>query len=282
MNGNLILETTSTKVSIGTLMDINSCRYVNKPLQPRNTTSRSTCNQQKDLETNSEKQQSNHTPEYTSDAHGSRVSSQKYASVPTILPGQPETPFSYPQLRETSQPISVRGVRFENVINGFGAVMPQMYSAQSGLSPLPSPGAASHSQSFAYLNPFHQADHQPTNYQSFCDLLDQRIGCTMNQHDNKQGQKQEKFDDREHASFTNDQSPNSGYYNGYTSLHHSIGSGDVGKINLMSVVNATSDAASEDGVHVHESGSSRSMQREAALTKFRLKRKERCFEKKVC
>ncbi|XP_047963515.1 two-component response regulator-like APRR5 isoform X2 [Salvia hispanica] len=254
-------------------------RYVNKPLQRRNSTSRSTCNQQKDLGTNSEKQQSNHTPEYTSDAHGSRISSQKYASVTGTRTGLPETPFCYPQLRENSQPIPARGVGFENVINGFGAVMPQMYSAQSGLSPLPSPGAASHKQSFAYLN--HQADHQPTNSQSFRDLLDQRVSCTMEQTDNKQGQKHKTFEDRGHFSFANDQSPNSGCYNGYTSHHQSIGSGAIGQINSISVVDATSDAASEEGAQVHESDSSRSMQREVALTKFRLKRKERCFEKKV-
>ncbi|XP_042063908.1 two-component response regulator-like APRR5 isoform X5 [Salvia splendens] len=254
-------------------------RYVNKSLP--NSTSRSTCNQQKDLETNSEKQQSNHTPEYTSDAHGSRISSQKYASVTGIQPELPETPFSDPQLKETSQPFPVRGVRFENVINGSGAVMPEMHSAQSGLSPLPSPGAASNSQPFAYSNPFHQADHQPANSQSVRDLLDQRINCTMHQTDNKQGQEQETFEDTGHVSFANDQSRNSGFYNSYTSHHHSIGSGDIGKINSISVVNATSDAASEDGVHVHDSTSSRSVQREAALTKFRLKRKERCFEKKV-
>ncbi|KAL1565483.1 two-component response regulator-like APRR5 isoform X4 [Salvia divinorum] len=256
-------------------------RYVNKSLQP-NSTSRSTCNQQKDIETNSEKQQSNHTPEYTSDAHGSRISSQKYASVTRIQPELPETPFSDPQLKETSQPFPVRGVRFESVINGLGSVMPEMHSAQSGLSPVPSPGAASNSQPFAHSNPFRQADHQPANSQSVRDLLDQRINCTMHQTDNnKQGQEQETFEDTGHVSFANDQSRNSGFYNGYTSHHHSIGSGDIGKTNSISVVNATSDAASEDGVHVHDSTSSRSVQREAALTKFRLKRKERCFEKKV-
>ncbi|KAL1550644.1 two-component response regulator-like APRR5 isoform X1 [Salvia divinorum] len=253
-------------------------RYVNKPLQHRNSTSRSTCNQQKDLGTNSEKQQSNHTPEYTSDAHGSRISSQKYASVAGTRPGLPETLIFYPQLREKSQPIPARGVGFENVINGFGAVMPQMFSLESA-QPLPSPGAAGHSQSFAYLNSFHQADHQPTN--SFRELLDQRISCTMEQADNKQGQKQKTFEDRGRVSFANDQSPNSGFYNGYTSHHQNIGSGAIGQINSISVVDATSDAASEEGAQVHESDSSRSVQREAALTKFRLKRKERCFEKKV-
>lgn len=257
-------------------------RYVTKPLQPRNSTSPSTCNQQKDLETNSEKQQSNHTPESNSDAHGSRICSQKYASETGILPGLPETTFSYPQLRETSQPIPVRGVRFEKAIKGFGSVMPQMFYAQSGLSPLASPGTASHSQSFTYLNPFHPADHpQPTTSQNFHNLHDQRNSCPMDQTDNKQGQKLENLEDRGHVSFSNDQSPNSGFYSGYTSHHQSTGSGDNGKFNSISVVKATSDAAGEVGFHVHESGSHRFMQREAALTKFRLKRKERCFDKKV-
>lgn len=266
----------------GSLMDKNSCRYVNKPFQLRNSTSPSTCNQQKDLETNSEKQQSNHTPEYNSDTHGSRISSQKYASATGILPGLPEATFSYPHLREPSQPIPVRGVRFENVTNGFNAMMPQMYCAQSSLSPLPSSGTASHSQSFTYLNPFNPSDCQPTNSQNFQNLLDQRISCTMDQTDNKQGQKLENLEDRGRVSFANDQSPNSGFYSGYTSHRHSTGSGDNGKINSMSAVKATSDPASEEGLHVHESASHRSMQREVALTKFRLKRKERCFEKKVC
>lgn len=273
MTGNLFPETSSKRIH-------NSCRYVNKPFQLRNSTSPSTGNQQKDLETNSEKQQSNHTPEYNSDAHGPRISSQKYASATGILPVLPEANFSYPQLRELFQPIPVRGVRFENVTNGFGAMMPQMYCVQSNQSSLRSPGTASHSQSLTYLNP---SDRQPTNSPNLQNLVDQRISCNMDQADNKQGQKLEHLEDKGHVSFANDhQSPNSGFYSGYSSRHQSIGSGENGKINSISVVKATSEAASEEGLHVQESASHRSMQREAALTKFRLKRKERCFEKKVC
>jgi hypothetical protein len=42
-----------------------------------------------------------------------------------------------------------------------------------------------------------------------------------------------------------------------------------------------SESKNEEGAFTH-SYSHRSIQREAALTKFRLKRKERCYEKKVC
>lgn len=244
-------------------------------MQPRNSTSPSTCNQQKDHETNSEKQQSNHTPDYTSDAHGSKISSQKYVSVARIQPGLPETTFSYPQQREISQPIPVRGVRFENVIHGFSTVRPQMYS------PLPSPGTASHSPSFTQLNPFYPSDRQHSSSQQFHNLLDQRISCTIDQTDSKQGQKLENLEDRGHVSPVNNQSANSGFYSGYTSHHHSTGCGGNGKINSISVVKAISDIATEEGFHAHEGASLQSMQREVALTKFRLKRKERCFEKKV-
>lgn len=42
-----------------------------------------------------------------------------------------------------------------------------------------------------------------------------------------------------------------------------------------------SDSSSDNPLNQQSSGSERSAQREAALMKFRLKRKERCFEKKV-
>ncbi|KAL8534680.1 hypothetical protein ACS0TY_010635 [Phlomoides rotata] len=179
--------------------------YKNKPLHTKNSTSPSTCNQQKDYETNSEKQQSNHTPDSNSDAHGSKISPQKCVPVARIQSGLPETTFSHPQLRVISQPVPVRGVKFENRINGFGLVIPQQY----------------------------------------------------------------------------DQSGNSGFYSGYTSHYHSIGSGGNGNMHSNVVANASSETAAEEGIHVHEGGSHQYMQREAALTKFRMKRKDRCFEKKV-
>ncbi|KAI3471267.1 hypothetical protein Pfo_027930 [Paulownia fortunei] len=253
-------------------------RYVNKPLQAQKSTSPSTCNQQKDNETNSEKQLSNHTPDYNSDTRGPKISSQKQVSVATIQPGLPEATFSYPQQREISQPIPVRGVRFGNVINGFGSVMPQMNCAQSGLSPLPSPGTANHSQSSTQFNPFYPSDRQPLSSQQFHNLIDQSISNTV---DNKQGQKLENLEDGGHVSPANDQSATSSFYNGHTSHHHSTGSGSNGKINSLSVVKAMSECGNEEGFHVHEGASHRSIQREAALTKFRLKRKDRCFDKKV-
>lgn len=245
----------------------NSCRYKNKPFHLNNPTSPSTCNQQKDYETNSEKQQSNHTPDYNSDAHGSKISPQKYVPVATIQSGLPETSFTHPQLRVISQPVPVRALKFENIINGFGTIIPQLYCAQSVPSLLPS-----QSPSFTHLNPFYPLNHQPSSSQQFHNVLDHRLNSNTDPSDYKQGQTSENLKDRA----ANDQSGNSGFYSGH---YQSIGSGGNGNMNSNLVANASSDTAAEE---VNEGASHRYMQREAALTKFRMKRKDRCFEKKVC
>ncbi|KAK6118508.1 hypothetical protein DH2020_047775 [Rehmannia glutinosa] len=209
-------------------------RYINKPFQARNSVSSSTCNQHKDRETNPEKQLSNHTPDYNFDT-------PKLISVAT---------FPYPQQREISQPIPVKGVRFENTINGFVSITPQMYS----------PCNVNPSQSCPQSHPFyHPLDGQHSiSHQT----LDRRISNTntIDQTDDRQGQKMENFEDRDYFSPTNDQSGNSSFYNGNSNV----------KINN-----------DEEGFVVQEGACNRSLLREAALNKFRQKRKDRCFEKKV-
>lgn len=259
------------------------CRYINKPLQLSKSTSPSTCNQQKDHETNSEKQPSNHIPDYNSDIHGPIINSPKHVSMATIQTGRPEFTFSYSQNREISHPIPVRGVRFENVISAYGSVMPSTYSAQSGSSPLPSPGTTHHSESFPQSNPFYPSDRQTLSSQQLHGLVDQRISNSIDQTENKMGNKLEDLEDRGHISPGYDQSANSSFCNGNISHHQSTGSGSNGKIDAISVIKAPSECGSgnEESFHLHEGASHRSVQREAALTKFRLKRKDRCFEKKV-
>ncbi|KAK4431258.1 Two-component response regulator-like APRR5 [Sesamum alatum] len=252
-------------------------RYINKPLAVRNCTSPSTCNQPKDHDKNSEKQQSR---DHNSDSHGPTISSQKHVSVATVQTGQPEMTFSYSQNREVSHPIPVRGVGFENIIKDYGSVMPPTYCAKSGQSPLPSPGGAHHSESIPRKNPFYSSDCRPSNSQQFHNLMDQRISDAIDQTDNKHGHKLENLEDPGHASPANDQSGNSSFCNSNIS-HHQTGSGSNSKINVISGNKTPSESGNEESFHVHEGSSQRSMQREAALTKFRMKRKDRCFEKKV-
>ncbi|PIM97872.1 hypothetical protein CDL12_29652 [Handroanthus impetiginosus] len=239
-------------------------RYISKPLPLRNSTSpKGYNNQQKDQETNSGTQLSNQNPGYNSDARAPTIASEKHDSTPA---------FSYPENKEISHPIPVRGVRVENVVNTYASVMPSMYSSQSGPSPLPSPGAWRQSESLSQLDKFYPTDP--------C-LVDQRISSSVDQMDEKQAEKVENLEDQGLVSPGNDhQSGNSSFCNGNIGHHQSTGSASNGDINF-SVVKVQQECGNEESFHVHDRASRRSVQREAALTKFRLKRKDRCFEKKV-
>ncbi|XP_073064226.1 two-component response regulator-like APRR5 isoform X2 [Primulina eburnea] len=260
-------------------------RYKNKPLQPSYSKSPSTCNnnqQQKGQEANSEKQQSNHIPEYNSDTHGPTMTYQKHVSVANIQSGQPEITSSYSLQRHTSLPIPVKGVRFDNAINSYGSVMPSLYCPQTSPAPLPSPGSAHHTEPLIpHLGSFYSLDRQSLISKQFQNHMDQRMSNAFDQIDNRQGRKLENLDHRGHSYPENDQIGNNSFCNGNISQHYNKCSGKNSDINLTSVVKGTSECGIEEAVHVYEGASYRSVEREAALTKFRMKRKDRCFEKKV-
>ncbi|XP_073123960.1 two-component response regulator-like APRR5 [Henckelia pumila] len=257
-------------------------RYKNKPLQPSDSISPSTCNNnQQNQEANSEKQQSNHIPDYNSDTHGPTITSQKHVSVANIQSGQPEIGLSYPLQSNASLPIPVKGLRFDNAINSYGSVMPAIYCSQTSLSPLPSPGSAPHSEPFPHLGSFYSLERQSSISKQFQNIMDQRMSNAIDQRDNQQSRKLENLDHQGHIYPEHDQTGNNGFCNGNISQHYSKCSGKNGDINLTSVVKAMSECGNEEAFNVYEGTSHRSMQREAALTKFRLKRKDRCFEKKV-
>ncbi|XP_051121782.1 two-component response regulator-like APRR5 isoform X2 [Andrographis paniculata] len=231
-------------------------RYIGKPLQSRNSTSPSTCNQHKDRETNSDRQVSNQAPDYNSDTHAA-----------SFQPGLRKVPFPYNQQTEISPPIPVSGVKgFGNVVNGLSPMMPQVSRVPSGLSPLPNPTTATYPRHFPQLsnNPFYQAAYRPSSSPQFNNLLDQGT-------DSKRDQKLENLDQCHlHASSANNNDQSGGNSSSFYNGHH-----------YNSMINSMPECGSEDGFHVQEGASHRAIQREVALTKFRMKRKERCFEKKV-
>ncbi|CAL1366529.1 unnamed protein product [Linum trigynum] len=106
----------------------------------------------------------------------------------------------------------------------------------------------------------------------------------------KQDHKQE---DWRHVSSATDQSGSSSFCNGavnhfnssmYSSMGYGSTSGSMSNADQVGMVNggAAADSQNVEGLFTHIPNSHhRSMLREAALNKFRLKRKERCFEKKV-
>ncbi|XP_073144579.1 two-component response regulator-like APRR5 [Henckelia pumila] len=161
-----------------------------------------------------------------------------------------------PHKNESPLPIQVKGIRFENVIRTRDFAMP----------------TANHSESFRRMNQLHPSNSPSSSSQQIKNLKDQKIDDVIDLTDTKQDQKLEIMGDMEELCPENDQSANNSLCVGNTSLH---------PINEGSAIKAASEHVNEEGFNVYEGSSHRTLQREEALKKFRLKRKERCFEKKV-
>ncbi|GMH08825.1 hypothetical protein Nepgr_010665 [Nepenthes gracilis] len=99
----------------------------------------------------------------------------------------------------------------------------------------------------------------------------------------RQEQKLESLEDLTHSSSATNQIGMSSFCGGGLNHLSRMGSicGSNGNVNSGAAPRAASDSGNEGGLVAHDGNSQRSVQREAALTKFRLKRKERCYEKKV-
>lgn len=247
-------------------------------MQSNYSTLPSTRNQQKDQKINSDKQ-SYQTLDHNSDTHGPTPCPHKHVTPATRQPEQAKLTFPYHQQTGLSQPTPIRGARIDTLSNGYGSAMPPMppvFCIQSGQSPQQSPGTVGTIESSPPLNPYYQLNHQNGSSQHFQNM-DRRIDDAANQAHYKLGPT---LEDWGHKSSATDQSANGSFCNG-PNHPHSMDSGSNGKINAVSDVKASSECGNEEGFIVQEGTSHRSGQREAALTKFRLKRKDRCFEKKV-
>lgn len=201
--------------------------------------------------------------------------------------GHTEVSFTSPQLGM----IPVTGLQFENVCSGYGQFFPS-FCTQSSLSPVWSPISASQREkSPSAVNASSHSDPEiQTSEQGY-----QRSEETSNKSVDETKQEQNKLElveELKPSSLAADPSPGGGFCK---SMADHTNSGAHGSLCGRSDGSATSAAACEkntaseglndNGHFVHErlSGmdSLRISQREAALTKFRMKRKDRCFEKKV-
>uniref|UniRef100_A0A5B7AAQ9 Putative two-component response regulator-like APRR5 isoform X1 n=2 Tax=Davidia involucrata TaxID=16924 RepID=A0A5B7AAQ9_DAVIN len=254
-------------------------RYINKPLQPLHSTSASVCNQQKDYGTSSDKQLSNHTLEYNSDTLGPALSTQKNVlPLTTSQSGHAEIAFPCTQQRVFPIPVAVRGIRYESLCAAYGSAMPSIFCTESGLWPMQSPGSDGHQEPSSQVNP---SNPETKNNQELNDLHDQNAKNSTNQFEQKQGQKLENLEDRGYFSSATDQSASSSFCNGAVSHINSINCVSNSNVNPVPTVRAAAESGNEEYILIHDGNSHRSIQREAALTKFRLKRKDRCYEKKI-
>ncbi|KAL9312799.1 hypothetical protein ACSQ67_018251 [Phaseolus vulgaris] len=267
-----------------TLMHSNASafkRYTNRQLQVLTPAALiNFSDQQRDQRANGKESISHVVTGCNSDS--STPGMQRYMVSPTTVQSKESELATSHSQQVHSLPIPVKGVRFNDLWTAYGSVHPSMFRTQSGPPTMPSPS------SVVLLEPnFQNAFHQSNMKESSSEQLYESLGPNGNSSQNHivytQEHKTEHAEVRGHISPTTDQSVSSSFCNGNASHLNSIGygsnCGSISNVDQVTTVRVASESKNED--LTNNANSHRSIQREAALNKFRLKRKERCYEKKV-
>ncbi|XP_055962282.1 two-component response regulator-like APRR5 [Mercurialis annua] len=254
--------------------------YNNRPLENVHTNWASNSNQ-KELGAYSERKFSSNISGYNSDAPGPPSSTERPMESLAICPRkESEAAISCAQQRVIPLQISVEGAGCNNICTSNGSTVPPVVSKQSGASTIPSRSSGSQPEPNCEVNPFRLSNFK-SNSEHLYDRLVQQENDTSNLR--KHDKVLDSFDDQGHISHTADQSATSCFYNS-TASHLNMGygstSGSNSNIDQVAKVRTAVERIN-DGFLLHNANSHRSIQREAALNKFRLKRKDRCYEKKV-
>ena len=254
------------------------CRYNSKTLQPPFPASASNGSDSKEEASKSPELSSNQHAQNInsiSQRHGASLSGNQDMTIPII--GQSgKAELAYPSPRHGLIPVR-RGM-LDNISTEYGHDLPPLYYTQSSAawsqqSPYPL-STSIHSNPDIHDSEKNHRCSDETTYNS------------VDQNDHQQNNK-EHVDEVRHDSPAAGQSTgglcNDAVIHNKSSAYESFGSRDDGnaKEKAMAQENLNDgDNFNRDGFRGIDS--LRSSQREAALTKFRLKRKDRCYEKKVC
>ncbi|PON78913.1 Two-component response regulator-like [Parasponia andersonii] len=202
--------------------------------------------------------------------------------------GQTEAPFPSPQLGL----IPVTSLRFDDVSSGYSQFFPSFFYAQSSLSPIWSPISASQGEkSPSAVNTSNHSDPRVHDSEQGYQRSEETRNTSLEQTKEEQ-RKLEFVEELKPCSLGADRSAGGSFCCGVADYIKSDARGSICGKNDGSATSAMADekitasqGLNENGHYVHERfrgmDSVRSSQREVALTKFRMKRKDRCFEKKV-
>ncbi|KAI9110702.1 hypothetical protein K1719_018140 [Acacia pycnantha] len=236
-------------------------RYANRQTQAPPAESINCCNQQREKRTNCENNISNivgkHSDISMRNLQGSIVSSAAPQSKESELTTSPS------QCR-LSHPIPVKAVRCDNPCTAYGSALPPMFCTRSGpaLTTL-NPDSIPHREPTFQVNGFCQSNTRESSSEQLYEPQAQNGNNTTNHIVYMQEGNLEHVEDRRrHISPTTGQSACTN-----------------SNADQVAIARAASESMTED--LTNNTSSHRSILREAALNKFRLKRKERCFEKKV-
>ncbi|KAK6936614.1 CCT domain [Dillenia turbinata] len=228
----------------------------------------------------------NHVSGFQSSTHCPELSNENCISPVAIpQPTQAEMGIQSPQHRIFPIPIPVRGLRFDNLCNGYGHVMPPLYRTKSSSPQTRSPSSVGQREPTFQANPFHLSNLDTSNSDLHHDPHDHHTNISANQTTHATEGKLESVEDGGHISSATEQSASSSFCNGTVTHLSNVACGSFcgsnGNADLVQVVQIISENGNEGGFITHDGNCHRTSQREAALMKFRLKRKERCYEKKV-
>ncbi|KAE8719674.1 Two-component response regulator-like APRR3 [Hibiscus syriacus] len=260
-------------------------RYTRRVSQPLQSTLMSAGDQKKDSETNSEKILTNIISEYTPTP----------TPTPTLTPQRsmiPSTTGATSELKQTAVdapctqqkvfpvPVPVKGIRPNNPCNGYNTIIPPIFCSQSRSS-MPSRSSANQQEPAFRVNLFRHSSFEANS----SGQLFEQLASNTNQSTNQPLSALDSVEDRGHISPTTDQSTNSSFCNGSLSQLNGIAYGSTGasngNVDQVAIPRASTESKNDESFPSPSVNSCRSIQREAALMKFRLKRKDRCYEKKV-
>ncbi|KAJ4830890.1 hypothetical protein Tsubulata_011114 [Turnera subulata] len=257
-------------------------RYTNRPLQPLFSTVAGSY--QKETGADSEKKLSTNSSGHNSDAPVPSPSTQR--SIVTLAKNQMKESqiAACSQQRVLPIQIPVKGITFNNLCSGYSSEFPQISCKQSGTTPRLSPSSANQPEPSFQVNQFTQSNFE-CNYGQLLDRLGKNINHSTSPAHQKQEDKMDTLEDLGHISPATDQSATNSFCNGAVSHHfnntgYGSACGSNSNVDQVAGVRTATESNSESGF-THTTNSHRSVQREAALNKFRMKRKDRCYEKKV-
>ncbi|CAN0922757.1 Two-component response regulator-like APRR5 [Linum grandiflorum] len=246
-SGDLEIQGTEEKHSLRHSNTSAFTRYIGKPLHSQHSIA-SVCNQ-KDHGTDSVR----NFPSVIGDvsvSHSPSLGVHRTKSLPISQVKKSELGISIPPCQNQANDL-----RISDLNTGYCSMFPPFVHKKSAAAELPRPCSAKHPESPMKVNP------QPKNVTGSAQFYDQPGHASASP--NSTWQKQDaKFESRGHISL----------------VIHQNGSSS----SLYNVDQAVAESKNEGGVFTRIRNSRQwSMEREAALNKFCLKRKERCFAKKV-
>ncbi|KAL4652786.1 hypothetical protein ACB092_01G256700 [Castanea dentata] len=209
-------------------------------------------------------------------------SQENIASLPIGQSGQAELQFPSHQLGM----IPVPGVRYDNICAGYGHLFPSMFHSQPALPPVRSPkSTCQQDQSPLISSTLVQSNPEIHSSEQVYHRSNETTNNSIHQADKAEHEENdlEPVEEHRHGSSAAGQTTTSSLCNGAVDHINGVA---YGNSSTRGDGNATApESLSESGHFIHDGSrgldSSRSSQREAALTKFRLKRKDRCYDKKV-